>query len=299
MNRALLDTTSHGLYCAEGDFYIDPWRPVPRAVVTHAHADHACRGCERYLTSQAGVGVLRTRLGPDIRVDAVAYGETFHHNGVSISLHPAGHILGSSQVRVEHRGEVWVVSGDYKVEPDPTCSPFEAVRCHVFVSESTFGLPIYQWPNQAEVFGSINAWWRSNRERGKASLLFAYALGKAQRLLAGLDRSIGPVACHGAVERLNQAYRAAGIDLAPTTHVSAVECGTDWGGTLIVAPPSADGTPWMRSSARHRGRSPRAGCGSGERAGVDRSIVGSSSPTTPTGPACSQRSKRPAPAGSC
>jgi putative mRNA 3-end processing factor len=164
---------------------------------------------------------------------------------VNVSCHPAGHVLGSSQVLLEHRGEVWVVSGDYKLEPDATCAAFEPVRCHTFLTESTFGLPIYRWQPQAQVFEQIAAWWRSNQEKGKASLLFAYALGKAQRVLAGIDSSIGPIYTHGAVEKLTQVYRAAGIPLAETIHAaSAVE--PDWPRALILAPPSANGTPWMR-----------------------------------------------------
>jgi len=242
----LLETTEHGLYCPSGDFFVDPWRPVGRAVVTHAHADHACFGCERYLTTRAGLRVLQARVGFDAAIDALGYGETIDINGVSVSLHPAGHILGSAQVRVEHRGEVWVVSGDYKVEPDPTCAAFEPLRCHVFVSESTFGLPIYRWKPQAEVLDEVNAWWRANQAEAKASVLFAYSLGKAQRLLAGVDRSIGPIACHGAVEKMNRAYRATGIDLPETSYVGEAPKGADWGRSLIVAPPSANGTGWMR-----------------------------------------------------
>jgi putative mRNA 3-end processing factor len=154
--------------------------------------------------------VLRTRLGGGARIRAVGWGEPVEVNGVRVSLHPAGHILGSAQVRVEHRGEVWVVSGDYKTEPDATCTPWEPVRCHTFVTESTFGLPIYRWPPQAEVFAEINAWWRANAEAGRASLILGYSLGKAQRLLAGLDPAIGPIFTHGAVERLTQDYRESG-----------------------------------------------------------------------------------------
>ncbi|MFO0957000.1 MAG: ligase-associated DNA damage response exonuclease [Isosphaeraceae bacterium] len=185
-------------------------------------------------------------MGQQAVIDAVPYGSAVDLNGVRVSLHPAGHILGSSQVRVEHRGRVMVVSGDYKEEPDATCAAFEPVRCHTFLTESTFGLPIYRWPSQAAVFDEINAWWRSNREAGKASLLFGYALGKAQRLLAGLDPSIGPIYTHGAVEPLNRAYRESGIALPDTTPVSSMPKGTTWAGAMIVAPPSALGSPWMR-----------------------------------------------------
>jgi putative mRNA 3-end processing factor len=242
----LLRLTERGLYCAAGDFYIDPWQPVERAVITHAHADHARPGSGRYLTTTDGVNVLRVRLGPEAEIGAVAYGEQVVHNGVRVSLHPAGHILGSAQVRVEHRGEVWAVSGDYKVEPDPTCAPFEPVRCHTFITESTFGLPIYRWPAQAEVFADVNAWWRANAAAGKASILFGYALGKAQRLLAGLDEGIGPIFTHGAVEKLNEAYRATGVRLPATKGAGALPRGTRWEGAMIVAPPSALGTPWQR-----------------------------------------------------
>ncbi|WP_435017388.1 ligase-associated DNA damage response exonuclease [Tundrisphaera sp. TA3] len=245
----MLQPTDRGLYCAAGDFFVDPWRPVPRAVITHAHADHACWGCERYLTSAEGANVLQVRMGRDAVIDAIPYGSSVDQGGVRISLHPAGHILGSSQIRLEHRGEVWVVSGDYKVEPDLTCTTFEPVRCHTFVTESTFGLPIYRWQEQREIFDEVNAWWRSNKEEGKASLLLGYSLGKSQRLLSGLDPSIGPIYAHGAVEKLNRAYRASGIDLPPTSYAGAAGRGKSWAGAMIVAPPSAHGTPWSRKFA--------------------------------------------------
>jgi len=245
----LLKPTELGLYCEAGDFYVDPWRPVPRAVVTHAHADHACWGCGRYLTSREGQRVLQVRMGREAVVDAVEFGESVDMNGVRVSLHPAGHILGSSQVRLEYRGQVWVVSGDYKVEPDATCTPFEAVRCHTFVTESTFGLPIYRWPPQQTIFDEINAWWRGNRDAGKASLLLGYALGKSQRLLSGLDPTIGPILTHGAVEKLNRAYREGGIDLPPTAYAGTASKGKSWAGVMVVAPPSAHGTPWARKFA--------------------------------------------------
>ena len=250
----LLRPTDLGLYCATGDFFVDPWSPVPRAVITHAHADHACRGCERYLTSTEAARVLQVRMGPEATIDAPCPTVDDAHaiQVVRVSLHPAGHIIGSSQVRPsEHLGEVWVVSrAIYKLEPDATCTPFEPVACHVFVTESTFGLPIYRWPSQQSVFDEINAWWRANREAGKASLLLAYALGKSQRLLSGLDPSIGPIYTHRAVEKLNQAYREgrAFRCLPPSTPGRAIK-GTSWAGAMIVAPPSAQGTPWARKFA--------------------------------------------------
>jgi putative mRNA 3-end processing factor len=243
----LLSVTERGVYCAAGDFYVDPWMAVDRAVITHAHGDHARWGSRRYLGSREGARVLRTRLGPDARIRPVAFGEAVDVNGVRVSLHPAGHILGSAQVRIEHRGEVWVVSGDYKTEPDPTCTAFEPVPCHTFVTESTFGLPIYRWSPQAETFAEIAAWWRANADAGRASVLFGYALGKAQRLLAGLlGAEQGPIYTHGAVETLNRDYRSGGIALPETTHVGAALKGTDFGRALIVAPPSAAGSTWLR-----------------------------------------------------
>jgi putative mRNA 3-end processing factor len=185
-------------------------------------------------------------LGGETTIEALDWGETVSLNGVRVSLHPAGHILGSAQVRIEHRGEVWVVSGDYKTEPDPTCSAFEPVRCDVFVTESTFGLPVYRWPSQDSVFHEVNSWWRGNQEAEQASLLLAYSLGKAQRLLAGIDATIGPIFTHGAVEAMNAVYRAGGIDLPQTRHVAEAPTDTDWTRALIVAPPSAAGSSWIR-----------------------------------------------------
>ncbi len=242
----LLTLTDRGLYCNPGDFYVDPWEPVDRAVITHAHGDHASWGSQAYLTSEAGVGVLRARLEPNARIRGVPYSESVSLNGVTVSLHPAGHILGSSQVRLVHRGEIWVVSGDYKTDPDPTCTSFEPVRCHTFVTESTFGLPIYRWPRQENVFAEINGWWRNNAAVGKTSMLYGYTLGKAQRLLAGLDPSIGPILTHGAVERMTAAYREAGVPLPPTRYAGTAERRVEARGAIVIAPPHASGSSWTR-----------------------------------------------------
>ncbi|MRV76565.1 ligase-associated DNA damage response exonuclease [Duganella sp. FT92W] len=235
---------SEGLYCVPGDFYIDPWRPVARAIITHAHSDHARIGHAHYLTAQPGLGILRARLG-DIAADGLAYGDAVEHNGVRISLHPAGHVLGSAQVRMEYRGEVWVASGDYKVEADATCVPFEPVRCHTFITESTFGLPIYRWVPQQEIYADINAWWARNAAQGRASVLLGYAFGKAQRMLSGLDAAQGPIVCHGAVEALNRVYRDAGVALPATRMVTDV-ARDELRRAIVLAPPSAAGSPWIR-----------------------------------------------------
>jgi putative mRNA 3-end processing factor len=242
----LVAPTPRGLYCAAGDFYIDPWQPVARAVITHAHGDHARPGSEAYLSARCGMPVLQTRLGEGARIEGVEYGESREMNGVKVSLHPAGHVLGSSQVRIEHRGEVWVVSGDYKLDPDPTCEPFEAIRCDTFVTESTFGLPIYRWRAPAEIFAGIDAWWRANAAAGRASVLFGYAFGKAQRILASVDAAIGPIVVHGAVDVLDRGYRECGVRLNATRMVTDFEAKKDFAGALVVAPPSAQGTPWLK-----------------------------------------------------
>lgn len=238
-----------GLYCPAGDFHIDPWRPVERAVITHAHADHARRGHAHYLASAAGAGVLRARLGEGIALQTLAWGEVVEHRGVRLSLHPAGHVLGAAQVRLEHRGRVWVVSGDYFLsahdEANPTCDAFEPQRCDVFVTECTFGLPLYRWRPQAEVFAAIDAWWAANAAAGRASLLLAYSFGKAQRLLAGVDAGIGPIVVHGALDAVNAAYRAHGVALPPT-HAVQVLPAADLRRALVVAPPSVRGSAWLQ-----------------------------------------------------
>jgi putative mRNA 3-end processing factor len=245
MDGDLIVQRPEGLYCPPGDFYIDPWRPVDRAVITHAHSDHARIGNGHYLAAAPAEGVLRARLG-GVALQTLPYGEALLHHGVKVSLHPAGHVLGSAQVRLEHGGRVWVASGDYKVAPDRTCAPFEPVRCEVFITESTFGLPIYRWPPDEEVFAGINAWWARNLAHGRASVLACYSFGKAQRLLSGVDPSIGPIVVHGAVEPLNRAYRAAGVPLPATQNVAEVKDRADLKRALVVCPPSAAASPWLR-----------------------------------------------------
>jgi putative mRNA 3-end processing factor len=280
MSEDLVVQRPEGLYCPAGRFYIDPWRPVDRAVITHAHADHARRGHGAYLATAMSAGVLRARLGA-ITLQGVAYGEAVVIGGVRVSLHPAGHVLGSAQVRIEHAGRVWVVSGDYFLSAHDdddneageagaasrrTCEPFEPVRCECFITESTFGLPVYRWRRRAEVFAEINDWWRANAEAGRASLLMGYSFGKAQRLLAGVDAGIGPIVVHGAVEPLIAAYRACGVALPETTVLPAL------GGTgavstkraaararrrdelaraLVIAPPAVAGSAWAAALGEH------------------------------------------------
>lgn len=229
-----------GLYCPQADFHIDPWQAVEYAVITHAHSDHAIPGSSHYLAAKSSEKLLRKRLG-DISLETLKYGEAIFRKGVRISLHPAGHVLGSAQVRLEYNSQVWVVSGDYKREDDPTCEPFEPQHCNTFITESTFGLPLYRWEDRP--FDEINQWWRLNAEQGRPSVIFVYALGKAQRILSGLDISIGAVLCHGAVSAINDVYRSEGVVLPQT---KTVEDGRKYDTALILAPPSAQSSAWLR-----------------------------------------------------
>lgn len=241
----LIEPSTRGLYCRAGNFYIDPCGKVERAIITHGHTDHARPGARSYLSSQTGKLILAERLGGEAHIDAIPFGEQLTLDGVTVSLHPAGHLLGSAQVRVEHRGEIWVVSGDYKTQADPTCEPFEPVRCHTFITESTFAMPVYRWRPQAEVMAEIHAWWRANQERRRTSVLFAYALGKAQRLLGALDPTIGPILVHPAVAAFLPAYSAAGIQLQATQPAVAETIRALAGRAIVIAPSSAGKSPWF------------------------------------------------------
>jgi putative mRNA 3-end processing factor len=245
MGDAVLTFTDRGIYCPAGDFFIDPWRPVDRALVTHGHSDHARPGHARYLATEGAAPVIRHRLG-DIALSTIRYGEARRIGGATVSFHPAGHVPGSAQIRVEVGGEVWVVSGDYKTEADGLSEPFEPVRAHAFVSECTFGLPVFAWAPQAEIAGDINAWWAGNAAQGWASILGAYALGKAQRLLSAVDPAIGPILTHGAVEAVNEVLRAQGYALPTTIRVTPDLDPKAYPGALVLATPSALGTPWAR-----------------------------------------------------
>ncbi len=245
----MLRFDAQGIYCEQADLYIDPWLPVNKAIITHAHADHARPGSKAYCCHHDSVSILKLRLGADIRVEGVAYGEVFTVNGVHISLHPAGHIIGSAQVRLEYQGEVWVVSGDYKLQADGVSVPFEPLRCHHFITESTFGLPVYKFPQPAAVHEAINTWWRDNAAAGINSVIIGYALGKAQRILAHLDPDAGPVYTHGAVDNIHTLLAAQGLVLPPARRVTPDMQKKDIQGAMIIAPPSAIGTSWMNRFA--------------------------------------------------
>lgn len=244
----LIEFTKKGFYCPQGDFYIDPWRPVKNALITHAHSDHARYGHTNYLSHHDSIPVMQLRLG-DNNYEGVEFGEVRNINGVNVSFHPAGHIIGSAQIRLEYKGEIWVASGDYKIEGDGISPAFEPVKCHTFITESTFGLPVYQWDTQQHIFDDINNWWRSNQERNIASVLCAYSLGKAQRILFNLDKSIGPIYLHGTIYNMNQALVNAGMPLPDCPKADTGMRKDTFRKAMIIAPPSAGGSSWLRKFA--------------------------------------------------
>jgi len=248
----LIEPTERGLYCSSGGFHIDPWMPVDRAVITHAHGDHLRSGARSYLCAASSVPLVRHRLPADASVSGLPFGESIGIDGVRVSFHPAGHILGSAQVRLEYRGEVWVASGDYKLAPDPTCLPFEPVRCHTLITEATFGLPVFRWQPPEDTCAEIMSWWREMREASRPAVLFAYALGKTQRVLAELARLTDePVFVHGALEAPIAIYRAAGATMLPTSVATDEARSASFAGRLVIAPVLARGSIWMRRFADH------------------------------------------------
>jgi len=254
VSAPLLESSPEGLRCARGDFHVDPWGAAATAVITHVHGDHLVAGSARYVCAAPSLPFLRKRLGTEVAAEGVPYGEPFRLGDVTVSFHPSGHVLGAAQIRLEAGGEVWVVSGDYKRAPDPTCAPFEVVPCDVFITEATFALPLYRWRDPTVVAREILAWWDANRAAGMASVLFAYAMGKAPRILAelaGLTDAERPVLVHGAVEGLVELYREAGVRLLPTSRVSETARGRSFAGELILAPPAAGGSTWMRRFGPH------------------------------------------------
>lgn len=239
---SVLTFTDSGIYCPAGDFHIDPWRPVPRALITHGHSDHARWGMGSYLATDQALPVIRKRLG-DITAEGIPYGERRQIGAATVSFHPAGHVPGSAQIRVEVAGEVWVVSGDYKTEPDGLAEPFEPVPCHAFISECTFGLPVFRWQPQPLIMDQIARWWATNAAEGKTSILGAYSFGKAQRLMAGLP-ALGPILTHGAVEEMTSILRAQGYPLPDTIRVTPEVTAKTHPGAIVIAPPAALGSAW-------------------------------------------------------
>ena len=250
MNTKVLQHRREGIYCPAGDFFVDPRGQVDRAIITHAHSDHARKGHRNYLCSDSCRALLQIRLGSDAKIESIPYGRKLKMGAALVSFHPAGHILGSSQVRIEVGGEVWVVSGDYKPQADKTCETFELVACHGFITECTFGLPIYHWIDGETVHRQINQWWSENLQLGKPSILFAYSLGKAQRVLAGLDTSLGQIFVHSAVFSFMDHYQAAGVKLPEVKKVNSGK--NDFSKSIVVAPPAVEDSTWMRKFTNAR-----------------------------------------------
>lgn len=248
MKQQLLQFTSKGIFCSAGDFYIDPWVPVKRALITHAHGDHARAGSQSYLAHRDTCALIRTRLGENA-LQSVAYGEKLTINDVTVSYHPAGHVAGSSQIRLEYKGEVWVVTGDYKLGHDPVATPFELVKCNVLITESTFGLPIYNWEDPNVTATRINEWCTRNAAAGLNSILFGYSLGKAQRLSEIIDRSIGEVVVHGAVYNIHETLISCGYILKPVTRYDSKR---KYKSCIIILPPSTAGVAWLKNFNPYR-----------------------------------------------
>lgn len=242
---SLIDFTDKGLYCSAGNFYIDPWKPVDMAVITHGHSDHARWGSSKYLCHHYTKPILELRLGPN-NYQTVEWNEPININGVKVSLHPAGHIIGSSQIRVEHKGEVWVASGDYKVDDDGLSTQFEPIKCNAFITESTFGLPIYKWKTQNEIYNNIQQWILKNQAAEKASVLIAYSLGKAQRVLQAAAAVTDKIYVHGAIWNMHEVLKNVGWQLPEVKRVVPDMPKETFKGAVIIAPPSADGTPWIK-----------------------------------------------------
>lgn len=248
----LLTFDGKGIYCPIADVHIDPWKNVKKALITHAHADHARRGMGSYIATKDTVPILKHRLGKDIDAYGLEYGEKLMVNGVEFSFHPAGHVIGSAQIRVAYRGETWVVSGDYKTKDDGISGAFHPVKCHTFITESTFGLPVYNWQEQDVIFDKINAWWSENQANGIVSVLTAYSLGKAQRIIQNIDHSIGKIFTHGAIENTNKIFREHGIPLKPSTFASANLNYKDYQGSLVIAPGSAINSTWSKKFKNYK-----------------------------------------------
>lgn len=239
-----------GLYCPLGDFYIDPWRPVDKAVITHAHGDHAHYGNNSYLAAEPGLPLLRARLGEQAHIQTLPYGQSLTIGSTEISFHPAGHVHGAAQIRINANGRIWVLTGDFRIVPDETTHPWEPVKCETLITESTFGLPIYKWPAQDVWAKDIASWWRQNLEQNNTSILLGYSLGKAQRLLAAIAKEMnndfpGHIIAHGAVARINQAYKEAGVKLPSTVNVMEISK-AEINKSLVIAPPSAMGSTWLK-----------------------------------------------------
>ena len=243
--KGLLVHTGLGLYCPKADVYLDPWKPVKKAILSHGHADHARWGSSSYLCTPSAAPVIKYRLG-EINLETLPFGEEKLINGVSFSFHPAGHILGSAQIKVSYKGEIVVFSGDYKTANDGFSEAFEPVKCHTFITESTFGLPVYHWQDQKWVFNEMEEWCKNNRNNHHLSILYGYSLGKAQRILQGLPESVGPIFTHSTIEAVLNVMRNQGVSLKNTIPVNEHLTRADLLSGVIIAPPAVQNSNWLK-----------------------------------------------------
>ena len=245
INKGLLVHTALGLYCPKADVYLDPWKPVKKVILSHGHADHARWGSSSYLCTPTAAPVIKYRLG-EINLETLPFGEEKLINGVSFSFHPAGHILGSAQIKVSYKGEIVVFSGDYKTANDGFSEAFEPVKCHTFITESTFGLPVYHWQDQKWVFNEMEEWCKNNRNNGHLSILYGYSLGKAQRILQGLPESVGPIFTHSTIEAVLNVMRNQGVSLKNTIPVNEHLTRAELLNGVIIAPPAVQNSNWLK-----------------------------------------------------
>lgn len=217
----LIEFNQKGIYCTVGDFYIDPNVKVETAVITHAHSDHARRGSLKYISHKYTKPLIESRINAK-NVIPYDYGEEFEINGVKVSLFPSGHVIGGAQVKIEHDGEVVVITSDFKTEDDGISGKFIPIKCDTLVMESTFAQPIYKWDPQEMVYSDMNEWWKTNKVLGRASVIFCYSLGKAQRILANIDPEIGPIVVDDSIDNMNQIIRDMGLKLPITQDIRSL-----------------------------------------------------------------------------
>ena len=241
----LIQFTKKGIYCPQGKFFLDPWYPVDYAIISHGHADHARWGMKRYLCTNDSKAILQHRLGADIMIESIPYGKEITVNEVKVSFHPAGHVIGSAQIRLEYKGYVVVFTGDYKTQPDFITQPFESIKCHTFITESTFGLPIYNWKSEEDLQNELQSWVKTNQQNNRTSVFLGYSLGKAQRLmslLVGCD----DIYVHRSIYNLNNAILESGIKLPETKLWSADLNKKTLENKIIIAPPAILGSRMLK-----------------------------------------------------
>ena len=243
--KKLLKFTKKGIYCPQGKFYLDPWYPVEKAVISHGHADHARWGMSSYLCTHLSKNILKHRLGKDINIQSLNYNEPITINGVKVSFHPAGHVIGSAQIRLEYQGYVVVFSGDYKVKQDFITTPFEPQKCQTFITESTFGLPIYHWKTEKALQKELQNWVLNNQARQRTSVFLGYSLGKAQRLLSLLD-GVDDIYVHRSIHHLNKAIQASSFPLPKTKLWEANLTKKELQNKIIIAPPALLGSRMLK-----------------------------------------------------